>query len=98
MNYQVFREFPVPRTRVARGHAALNFSKEALDEFWAGVDDLQQDPSLARGCYVFAVRDGRGDPSAGAKCDDQVRPAADRRVSVRPPRFEKDTQGGGRRK
>ena len=61
MNYQIFGDdFRIPRIQVRRGHVALDFSKAAIDQFWSDVDQKYPGLSEARGCYIFAVRAGRG--------------------------------------
>ena len=60
MRYEVFGEFAVPR-RVARsGKKTLDLNPEALQEFWNNLDNDFSGLSSAKGCYVFAIRAGRG--------------------------------------
>ncbi len=60
MRYEVFGEFALPRRLTRSGKRTLNLSPEALQEFWNNLDNDYSDLSLAKGCYVFGIRAGRG--------------------------------------
>ena len=63
MFYETYGEFEVPyqQTKNSKGKN-LVFSKEVLDEFWENVNQHfpNQRLSEARGCYIFAIRAGKG--------------------------------------
>ena len=60
MQYQIFGEHQLPRTKVARGHMALDLSRKAQKLFWDNVDADNKGLSTGRGCYIFATRAGGG--------------------------------------
>ena len=59
MTYETYGEFELP-CKVDQKRRALNFSKEALSEFWTKVDEHCPGLSVAVGCYIFAIRAAKG--------------------------------------
>ncbi len=60
MLYKPHGPFKVPRKKVKAGYRALDFSAPALRKFWEEVDAARIKLSKAKGCYIFAIRAGRG--------------------------------------
>ena len=59
MNYETYGAFEVPREDAKKGKA-LDFSKEALSEFWSMVNETFPGLPDAVGCYIFATKAGPG--------------------------------------
>ena len=59
MFYETYGEFEVPYPKAKKGKA-LDFSKEALNEFWGDIDEKHPGLSAALGCYIFAIRAAKG--------------------------------------
>ena len=57
--YETYGEFEVPRKDVKKGKA-LDFSKDALSEFWSKVEEKHPGLPDAVGCYIFATKAGPG--------------------------------------
>lgn len=60
MLYQPFIPFVLPRKRARSGRRVLDFSAEAIREFWVEANDEHPDLSRAKGCYIFGIRAGKG--------------------------------------
>ncbi len=58
--YEVFGELEVPRRERKDGKQALDFSREALADFWEQAERARQGLRSGAGCYIFGVRAGRG--------------------------------------
>ena len=56
MNYEIFGDFTVPR-KPRRNAVAETVERRV---FWRAIDDAHPGLSSAVGCYVFAIRAGRG--------------------------------------
>ena len=59
MIYETYGEFEVPREQL-KGKKALNLTKETLNNFWNMVDQKRAGLSGACGCYIFAIKAGKG--------------------------------------
>ena len=59
MIYNTYGEFDVPCGNVKAGKR-LDASPNALKDFWVKVDQKRSGLSEARGCYIFAIRAGKG--------------------------------------
>ncbi len=60
IQYEVFGAFEVPRKRRKGGSLTLDFSKNALALFWDVVEETRPELREGAGCYLFAVRAGKG--------------------------------------
>ena len=56
----MFGEFEVPRKSRKDGRQTLNFSKDALTNFWEDVERARVGLRSGAGCYLFAVRASKG--------------------------------------
>ena len=59
-HYYTFGPFTVPRKGGAGRKKVLDSSREAINRFWEGVEDTIPRLSTACGCYIFAMRAGKG--------------------------------------
>ncbi len=59
MFYETYGEFAVPRKPTPKGKV-FDDSKKVLNDFWDVVDHEIPGLSKARGCYIFAIKAGRG--------------------------------------
>jgi hypothetical protein len=60
MLYQPFEPFELPRKKVPSGQKVLDFSAPVLKTFWAEVDEEYPCLPGAKGCYIFAIKAGKG--------------------------------------
>ena len=58
--YEVFGEFEIPQKSRKDGKKTLDFSKEALANFWGEVERARAGIQSGAGCYLFAVRASKG--------------------------------------
>ena len=58
--YDVFGALEIPRKERRDGKQALDFSRNALTDFWEQAESARQGLRFGTGCYVFAVRAGGG--------------------------------------
>lgn len=62
MIYETFGEFALP-CKTGKKEKTLDFSKETLKKFWQEInerDEKHNGLSKACGCYIFAIRAGKG--------------------------------------
>ncbi len=59
MFYETYGEFEVPRKQSTKGKV-FNDSTKVLNDFWDMVDQKIRGLSTARGCYIFAIKAGKG--------------------------------------
>ena len=60
MNYQIYGPYELLKKKAAKGNT-LDLSPNALRSFWDAVDeDSGATLRMGRGCYVFALRAGKG--------------------------------------
>lgn len=62
MFYETYGEFEVP-CKAGKKEKTLDFSKEVLAKFWNEIeerDEKHSGLSKACGCYIFAIRAGKG--------------------------------------
>ena len=60
MRYEVFGAFDVPRKQSRVGRLTVDFSAKALRSFWDSVERVRSGLRSGAGCYLFAVRAGKG--------------------------------------
>ncbi len=60
IRYEVFGEFEVRRKLRKDGRRTLDFSKDARNNFWEDVERARAGLRSGAGCYLFAVRAGKG--------------------------------------
>ena len=58
--YDTYGPFEVPRTQAANGQRTLDLEARRRGEFWQQVEDDAPGLSAGRGCYIFALKAGRG--------------------------------------
>ena len=59
MYYETYGEFVVPRKQTPKGKV-FDDSTKVLNDFWDMVDQQTPGLSKARGCYIFAIKAGKG--------------------------------------
>ena len=60
VRYETYGPFEVPRSQAANRQRALDLQAPSVRRFWQGVDDGTLSLSEGRGCYIFAIKAGRG--------------------------------------
>jgi len=58
--YDTFGPFEVPRCKAGNGQRSLDLQARQLRKFWAEVEVETSGLSEGRGCYIFAIKAGRG--------------------------------------
>ena len=60
IGYETFGPFEVPKSKAPNGQRTLVLQARRIRNFWMEVDSRVVGLSEARGCYIFAIRAGKG--------------------------------------